>query len=985
MAELLTDPIDRQRPSQRSDSRRFQKEGSGQDLALPKPARLPPRLPSVKQLVVSERASSMRSLLSTATTSSDDASSTVAKAQARRRHRGSRGRACLRLMRPSAEAISLAVAISLPPAMAWIMVSAHFGGLAIFVGFMMPLLGVVAFLVTPLAVEVSVTKLELRRSTEASPNYLTKGLSDGMAAVAQKASWLQANRGMVLQTATTKLSQGVGDCVSRQMADIIPRLIQTCVGVFAMVSAFVLLTSLHIVPVMAALIMGVCTLVQVGDCFGWLFGEVLGIAAVVHLRQRVNERKDEIEETCTRAADGLVQRARALAIILLRRCSSPPPIPELLDPSHNEPMGSRWVTVGATKPERGQEIVNEALARALRTKREFTAEELSAFEMVNSGSNDYILVQGAYFQREEAPSRNATGAPRVRVSPFVGLVIDKLDEVGAVTRSSPLKCLVTTLNLVVVADGIRLSGKFEQFDPSAMARHAAVAVQSFLGTPNFDPDKLRAHLNAFFKIPSIPAAYASASTLSRWRRPTQCQASHPCQVLGFAKAQCSDASFAWFSSGVTPSISVRYKHPVRTSRVAIYYQLQRHSDAASKQGGNIHFTLHLSVNHEASSHVVNVTTVIGGTSWLRLVRPLERVATLREASWRTQTAPLQPSCPRPALLDLPGSTALVKTITLWPPCCDQARAVTIGIMAIVLAGSEVDSGLGATEADDDLADLDGVETDVKVSADDSLEDELDDAMEGAEDSPPDSPGDGGGDGANTGAEPTATRPQGVADSQGASGGQGATGTGTAGSGQGTSGGYGAAGGSASSMPPLGGVAAAASAATVAAASTEFVRKKTRPAEHQEHVKREDEKWNRKVIRKKAEVELDQMLASPVNPDALRKLALGAHKRGVDAALTEAALAALARAEAARNLAKAFASAGRASAIDFYMVKSGGGGAPAGTGAKMLQQADRTLCDAIEQARRLGLPASTIADAQATLDSLRSKGGTSSTETSADSA
>lgn len=76
--------------------------------------------------------------------------------------------------------------------------------------------------------------------------------------------------------------------------------------------------NLHRVLLASAFIMTICSTVQVTDCVGWMLVELVGIKSVDRLRLRVNDKKDEIEERCTRAADGLIKSTHAMAVFVAR-------------------------------------------------------------------------------------------------------------------------------------------------------------------------------------------------------------------------------------------------------------------------------------------------------------------------------------------------------------------------------------------------------------------------------------------------------------------------------------------------------------------------------------------------------------------------------------------------------------------------------------------------------------------------------------------
>ena len=61
-------------------------------------------------------------------------------------------------------------------------------------------------------------------------------------------------------------------------------------------------------------------------------------------------------------------------------------------------LGAQWAEVGSEKPQTGAEISNEALASALREKREFGKEEWDKFNVSHVTCDSYIKVGDMYFQ-----------------------------------------------------------------------------------------------------------------------------------------------------------------------------------------------------------------------------------------------------------------------------------------------------------------------------------------------------------------------------------------------------------------------------------------------------------------------------------------------------------------------------------------------------------------------------------------------------------
>jgi len=78
----------------------------------------------------------------------------------------------------------------------------------------------------------------------------------------------------------------------------------------------------------------------------------------------------------------------------------PPRVQDVWIHSHHavEPLGSKWRAVGRAKPTKGKSLTNEALARALLKKREFTQAECDAFELRDLASDSFIKAGSQYFE-----------------------------------------------------------------------------------------------------------------------------------------------------------------------------------------------------------------------------------------------------------------------------------------------------------------------------------------------------------------------------------------------------------------------------------------------------------------------------------------------------------------------------------------------------------------------------------------------------------
>ena len=55
----------------------------------------------------------------------------------------------------------------------------------------------------------------------------------------------------------------------------------------------------------------------------------------------------------------------------------------------------KWEEIGSEKPQAGHEIINDALAKALESKKEFTQEEFNNFQVSVLTESSYIKVGGS--------------------------------------------------------------------------------------------------------------------------------------------------------------------------------------------------------------------------------------------------------------------------------------------------------------------------------------------------------------------------------------------------------------------------------------------------------------------------------------------------------------------------------------------------------------------------------------------------------------
>lgn len=66
-------------------------------------------------------------------------------------------------------------------------------------------------------------------------------------------------------------------------------------------------------------------------------------------------------------------------------------------------IGSKWKTVGATRPRSGTELINHGLSEALKTKQEFVREELDSYGVKGLRADHFIGAGDQYFQPDELP------------------------------------------------------------------------------------------------------------------------------------------------------------------------------------------------------------------------------------------------------------------------------------------------------------------------------------------------------------------------------------------------------------------------------------------------------------------------------------------------------------------------------------------------------------------------------------------------------
>lgn len=385
---------------------------------MPNPVRLPSPVLQKQSSPMSSSASPTDALLPAGTSRSPSPSSKQTAVAIERLQDSERESSLKKLRAQRASAVSLVVALGLPLLITWLAVAAHYSAAAIAIAFMVPSIFVICFLVAPVGPDKA--ELALPRETKAEQRNALQQIFDPAAKSAQDLrSKAIEMRNSIANRVTSMFGIAVQrclPCIDIDEETLFPSLIQLTMGIFGLITAYSLLTNLHRVSVASALILGTCSVVQVQDCLGWILGELLGIKAVVRLRKWVNVHKDATEESCTKAADGLVNQARGLATV--------------------------WGCLPSAE-------------RPLKRRR-----------------NDCMLT-----------------------------VLGKMDQIGAITRSSPLKCIVATLNLIVFFDSLRVAS-------------LGAFISKSLDLPSFKPHKLQAQLASVRTPAWVPF---NLSTINTWR------------------------------------------------------------------------------------------------------------------------------------------------------------------------------------------------------------------------------------------------------------------------------------------------------------------------------------------------------------------------------------------------------------------------------------------------------------------------------------
>ena len=186
--------------------------------------------------------------------------------------------------------------------------------------------------------------------------------------------------------------QGLATCVTSHGGAALASLVQCSMGISAVAAAYALYASGSAMPLAARFIVSVCMTVQAVDSLSYVL-VAIGITSVERLRLRVNARKDKFEESCTVAAAGLIKSTRATAIATARHARR----------VYFESARKARASIGGAR---------------------------------EGGSLDG--------DPEQLPP--VSGCERS--------LLVKVDRAGEYTRGSPLKCLVSTLNVVIFCNGM---------------------------------------------------------------------------------------------------------------------------------------------------------------------------------------------------------------------------------------------------------------------------------------------------------------------------------------------------------------------------------------------------------------------------------------------------------------------------------------------------------------------------------------------------
>ena len=88
---------------------------------------------------------------------------------------------------------------------------------------------------------------------------------------------------------------------------------------------------------------------------------------------------------------------RELAALYKLREMAEPEVVKVSTPRVAPALGLKWRSVGSTAPSSGRELTHAKFSFALRLRKEFTAEELAAFELPELKPSDYIKWESYIF------------------------------------------------------------------------------------------------------------------------------------------------------------------------------------------------------------------------------------------------------------------------------------------------------------------------------------------------------------------------------------------------------------------------------------------------------------------------------------------------------------------------------------------------------------------------------------------------------------
>ena len=486
------------------------------------------------------------------------------------------------LVNPLLPAVPLLIAVLVPISITWLAVVAHYSAVSIATACLAPTVGVICFLVAPVAsAPQAAPDAPTNHASAEPPNVLERMSRNGknLMDMADTKKWLNADK------ASQSLSSWCGLDEERASA-FIAKSLQASMGAFALVGAYAVLSNLHAIPPVSAAILGVSSLVQATDSLAWLLADVLELKAVGILRDSINLRKDAFEERCVSAADGLIESTRALAIVLAQRVRVP-------------------ATAG--------------------------------------GENK----------------------PSAALRPWERAALMKVDSMGHVIRSSPLKCLVSTLNVVLTFDALRAGTVAPFFSKMA---------QSMTGLPFLNHlDNLPASWEAWVGVNSVAGSRVWSESIG-WRNSSRCEADGPCQVLSRAPSCASGSSWVPSCGSV---ITVEYRQSVGAKSVAIHYQWLR-PNASS-------FTLRLEMHGEVYRLLVRRQQRASLSGLTQNAFELSLASSGKDDS--------ASSCPVPMLLQVAPSAAPIQQLSVsLDDCFKSGYGPTVGITGILLAESkEADS------------------------------------------------------------------------------------------------------------------------------------------------------------------------------------------------------------------------------------------------------------------------------------------------------